>query len=278
MNIKKSVLSLALIAATSMSFGQELPKTSPPCVIQQSIGLTNIKLEYSRPSAVDREIFGGLLPYGEVWRLGANASTKITTDQPLKFGDQLLPAGTYAMFAIPNEKEWTVAFNSVVEQWGTRDYDESKNVVSLKVIPSSSEHSESLNIYIDQLVGDESALVIEWSDVKVWMPFKLNTKEVAEKNIDAAIEKGENLDQVYYNASRYFTSEKDTEKAAKYIDLSIAEKEGFKNLFHKAKLEADKGDKKQAVKLAEKAVTMAKDENENGWADYIQESIDDWKK
>lgn len=278
MKFSRSIITLFLSGIFTFSLAQELPKVSPQGKVEQKVGLTNISIDYSRPSVRGREIFGDLLSYGEVWRLGANKATTITTDQDLKFGDQLLPAGIYAMFATPNKDNWEVVFNSNTEQWGTGEYDKSLNVVSLTVEVKNIELVETLSITIEDLSLNSGSIVISWEKTMVRLPFKLNTNEVALKNIDEAIAKGEDLDVVYYNASRYYTDIKENKKALQYIDLSIEQKETFKNLYHKAKILANSEDKKEAIKIAEKALDLAKTQGEDGWAEYISETIEGWKK
>ncbi len=274
----KNILALILITALSTSVAQELPQASPRGKVDQTVGLTNISIDYSRPSVKERKIFGELLPYGEVWRFGANASTKITIDQYLKFGDQILQPGTYSVFATPGELEWNVFFNSEVEQWGTSDYDAAKNVVSLSVKPVKEGFSETLEIGIEDLTINSGNIVIRWENTTVKLPFKVNTKELAEKNITLAIEKGEDLDKVYYNAAKYYLTTEDYDQALSYIDQSISEKAAHNSLFYKARILKAKGDTKGAIKLAEKALNYANENNEEGWADYIQKALDEWKK
>ncbi|MCB9189729.1 MAG: DUF2911 domain-containing protein [Flavobacteriales bacterium] len=262
----------------NLNFSQELPKASPLGKVEQLVGLTNISIEYSRPSVKGRKIFGQLLPFDEVWRLGANKSTIITTDQTLKFGDQILPAGSYAMFATPMKEKWEIAFNSNTEQWGTGEYDKSLNVVTLVVETIDCEHVETLTMAIGDLTFDSGSIFISWEKIRVEIPFKVNTKKQAKKNIEEAIAKGENLDLVYYNASRYFFDLNNNEDALNYIDLSIKSKKTFKNLYHKAKILAATGQKKEAIKLGDEAIGMAQAEKEDGWISYMMKSIEEWKK
>src|SRR4029077_549934 len=113
----------------------EFPQASPTCTLKQRVGLTDIEINYSRPRAKGRPIFGGLVPYGEVWRTGANNATKIIFSTPVKLEGKDIPAGTYALFTIPGEKEWTIIINKGAAQWGAFQYDEKVDVVRFKVTP-----------------------------------------------------------------------------------------------------------------------------------------------
>lgn len=278
MRFLKTTFTLLLTGLLITTVAQDLPQVSPSGKIEQKVGLTNISIEYSRPSVRDRKIFGGLVPFGEVWRLGANACTKITTDQYLKFGDQVLKPGTYAIFAIPGEKQWKVVFNKNIEQWGANEYDPKLDVVTLEVPAEACDFTETLEIEIEDLTMNSGTLAIHWAETQVEMPFKVNTKEIAAKNIQEAISKGEDLSTVYYNAARYYLSISETGQAEEYIVQSIKIESTFKNLFVLAKIQAEKGDKEEALKTAEKALNVATDKGEEGWASYINETIEAWKK
>ncbi|WP_258540845.1 DUF2911 domain-containing protein [Parvicella tangerina] len=278
MKILKLTFTLILSGFIFGATAQELPQASPRGKIEQTVGLTNISIDYSRPSVKGRKIFGEVVPFNEIWRLGANASTKITIDQYLKFGDQILKPGTYSMFAYPSEKKWEIHFNTVVEQWGTSEYDETKNAVSVVAKTQEAPLKESLEISIENLTINSGSIVIRWEKTMIELPFIVNTKELAEKNISNAIEKGEDLNKVYYNAAKYYLTAKDYEQALTFIEKSIDEKSAHNNLFYKARILEAKGDTKAAIKFAEKALDHAKNNNEEGWASYIQKSIDEWSK
>lgn len=277
MKIFKLTLTLLLAGSMSINFAQELPKASPEAKIDQTIGLTHFTLDYSRPSVNGRKIFGELLPYGKVWRLGANASTKLTIDQPVKFGNQILPAGSYSVFAIPGEKTWEVVFNSDLEQWGESNYNKELNVVSLSVTPEKGEFTESLNIYFDHIRFDGGHLVIKWENTSLSIPFTLETEDQAKKNINEALNKGEDIAKVYYNASRYYTLMGEDDLAYEFIEKSTKEKPTHNSLFQKAKLQAARGEKSEAINTANKALEMAKASGADTWVGYIQQSLDEWK-
>lgn len=271
-----STLIVALSGLLTTNYCQDLPQASPKGKVEQAIGLTHISIEYSRPSVKGRKIFGELVPFNEVWRLGANAATTITTDQYLKFGDQLLNPGTYAMFATPAEEKWVISFNSNYEQWGTGDYDQEKNVVTLDVEIAESSFTETLEIGINDITMNSGSITISWDQVMIALPFKVETKAQAKKNIEEAIEKGVDLDKVHYNAARYYLTLEDYKTAMSHIDKSIELKEAHNNLFYKARILVATGDKSKAIEFGKKALKLANENNKEGWAEYIQESLDEW--
>jgi hypothetical protein len=164
--MKQIFLFLAILAATSdMAFSQEAPK-SPRITAEGK----NVKISYGQPSKRNREIFGKLVPYGEVWRTGANEATEITFAKDATFGGKPVKAGTYTLFTIPGEKEWTFILNSTLKQWGAFKYDQIKGNDVLKVkVPAATLSSpvEKLTITLPA-----NKLLLEWDKTKVEVPIK----------------------------------------------------------------------------------------------------------
>lgn len=278
--MRKLVVVIGLLSFSSLSANaQNLPKPSPNCAIEQKVGLTNLTLEYSRPSVKGREVFGDLVPFNKVWRLGANAPTMLTSDKDLTIDGQTLKAGKYAVFAIPTEKEWTVVFNTDTEQWGAGNYDEKKNVVTTKVATQKNDATESLSITFQELTTASGHLVIEWSNTRVAIPFSMDTDKFAMENIEKAIAEGKDLEKVYYNAASYVSEAKDdNKKALSYLEKSMAIKAYHSNTFLKAKILKEEGKDKEAISVAKEALQFALDAESMGWADYIKETITRWEK
>jgi uncharacterized protein (DUF2141 family) len=278
--MKKVILLGAIIASTFSTMAQKLPAPSPSATIEQTVGLTDIKVTYSRPSAKGRKIFGELVEFDKVWRLGANACTKITTSTDVTFGKTTLKPGTYALFATPSESgKWTVVINSDIEQWGAGNYDPEKNLVSIEVDAKKSEFTETLTINFSNLTSNSGMISISWENLKVDVPFTLNTTKIAELNIAEAIKKGEDLTNVYYNAADYyFKVIKDNKKALSYANQSIELEKTHKNTFLKARIFKDLGKDDEALKTAKEANELALKADSKGWADYISSTIEKWSK
>lgn len=144
---------------------------SPGACANIALGSSPVEVQYSSPSKNDREIFGGLVPYGEVWRTGANEATVFETASPLTIGGEVLPAGSYGLFTIPGETEWTIIFNSVADQWGAFEYDESQDVLRTTAAPSAAEATqEQFSISFESVSDTEAAMVLAWDDVRVSVP------------------------------------------------------------------------------------------------------------
>lgn len=282
--MKSVYVFFTLLLATNISVAQELPKLSPLSKSEHIVGLNKISLQYSRPSVRGRVIFGDLVPYNEIWRLGANEPTRIICSQEMIFDEtgkeQILPADTFAIFAFPSaDKNWKIVFNTNYQQWGSGSYDSTKDVVTLWIKAVENAFTETLLIDINDVSTNSGSIIIAWDKLKVVIPFTVNTDKTAQSNIDAAIAEGKDLDKVYYAAANYyFNIKKDLDKAIEYADLSIGLKKGFSNTFLKARVLYAKGDKKAAIALAKEARAIAEEDKNQARIDYVNETLEEWSK
>ncbi len=278
--MKKILFLLTAGLLTGSVMAQTLPQPSPAASVGQTVGLTEVNIKYSRPAAKGRTIFGDLVPYGEVWRTGANAPTMFTTSTDIMFTGKKLPAGTYALFTKPEEnRTWTVVFNTDTEQWGAGNYSSAKDVVTLTTKAKQAAFTESFTIWVSDVTNNSAVLNLAWETVQISLPFTVDTKSVAQKNIDEAIKKGEELENVYLTAASYYSKTlNDNELALNYVEKGLKVKETYRLYFLKAQIMEQKGQKKDAIMLAEKAHKMALAAEEQGWADYIKGNMEKWQK
>lgn len=187
-NYITAILLIGMLLLTSFSFGQEKKKPqavriSPKAEISQTIGLTKVSISYSRPGVKGRKIWGGLVPYNKVWRTGANEATTITFSTDVKINGKKLKKGAYGFFAIPTEKEWTLIFNNVADQWGAFTYNETKDELRIKVKPVKNIFSERLYYSFEKMnvqkVGKPNSAVIclNWENIKATFTVEVDTKE-----------------------------------------------------------------------------------------------------
>lgn len=259
---------------------QLTPQTSALGNVHQTIGVTNVSLSYHRPSVKGREIFGKLLPFDAIWRMGANASTKITTTDTLTFDDNILAPGTYALFTIPHaDNTFTVIFNTNFNQRGTADYDANKDAFRVKVAAQKWSKTETLFLGFENVIYDSAELIMLWDEVKLSVPFTVKTTANTIRAINNAIAKGDNLQEVYEQAGNfYFGKLKDVKRAMVYADKSIKLGENYRNLFLKAKLLAESGALKKAIAAGEKAVELSKINGSKGYTNYIAGTVKGWKE
>ncbi|MBU6343503.1 MAG: DUF2911 domain-containing protein, partial [Bacteroidetes bacterium] len=208
---KVFILSLfSLFLGLCPAFSQiKTPAPSPSGKISQEVGLIKIDIDYSRPSAKGRKIFGDLVPFGEMWRTGANASTKITFSDKVKVNGVDLPTGTYALYTIPGEKEWTIIFYKNTSFWGTpgKDYNENDVAVKFAVKPVTlKEAVETLTFNISNLKNSSADIELCWDMTKIVIPVALETDAKVMADIKAQMD-GPSAN-VYYQSARYYLEEK----------------------------------------------------------------------
>lgn len=174
--MKKILLSLFVFAITFSATAQKKPQASPASKIVQTVGFTDVTVEFSRPSMKGRAIFGELIPFGKVWRTGANQNTKITFSKDVKVGGKDLKAGTYALYTIPNKTSWDVIFYSDATNWGTpKKWDETKVAAKVSTqVQTMPMKIESFTITFDDLKDTGAALGLLWEDTYVGVPFTVN--------------------------------------------------------------------------------------------------------
>ncbi len=172
-----SLITLLLLCAfITNSFGQDKkPSPSQTATFSQKVGFTDVSIVYSRPSKKGRTIFGELVPYDKLWRTGANAATKITFADDVKISGKDLSAGSYALFTIPGKEEWTIIFNNVTEQGGTRKYDESEDALRVKIKSVKiSESVETFLINIDNVKPSTANIDLLWDNILVSIPLEVS--------------------------------------------------------------------------------------------------------
>ena len=174
---------LALSVAAYSQF--TLPAASPRQKVEQQFSMSKITVDYGRPGVKGRKIFGDLVPFGKVWRVGANSSTKITFEQSVNFGGKTVSAGTYGLFVIPTEKEWKVILNKDSQQWGAYTFDEKLNVVDVTLpVQKLAEKQEWFEIELNPVDDNAVNLVMKWDFTKVELPLKIGKPETVSKIVE----------------------------------------------------------------------------------------------
>lgn len=183
--MKKSLVILFL-SFCIFGFSQyNSPTASPRQKIDQQFSMTKISVDYGRPGMKGRKVFGELVPYGKVWRAGANGATKITFDQNVNFGGKDVMAGSYGLFIIPMEKEWKIILNKDANQWGAYAYDEKLNIAEIMVpVMKLGEKQEWFEIALNPMDSHSAELLIKWDMTKVMVPIKEAKPETVAKIID----------------------------------------------------------------------------------------------
>lgn len=274
---------ILLFSALMLTFGIQAqiqtPQPSPFQKIEQKVGLTDVTLEYSRPSMRGRTIFGDLVPYNRIWRTGANVNTKITFNDDVEIGGKTLNAGTYSIYTKPSASNWEVYFYTDTNNWGEPEkWDDSKVAAkaSVKAYPMPVD-IETFTMTFDDLTNDSASLGMMWGKTYVGVPIKFFTDKVVSSNIDRAMN-GPGASDYYSAATYYLEAGKDINKAKMWIDKSLEMNKDpkFYQIRQKALIYAKAGDKKGAIAAAKKSMELAK---AAGNADYVamnEKSLKEW--
>lgn len=276
--MKKLLIAFIAMAGVSSAEAQlELPAPSPAASVSQMVGLTEVKVEYSAPGAKGREIFGSLVPYNELWRTGANMATKISFNKEVSIGGTKVPAGTYAIFTIPGETEWTFIINKNWNQGGTGSYKQDEDVIRVQVKASTCAKRERLNFQIADFDDNGGNIVMEWETTQIAVPFATATNEQALKGIEATLN---GTWRNYARAAQYiYTSEGDMKVALDYINnADQMNPNSWYVLWIKAQIQHKSGDKKGALATAKKAHELGlKDGDGFFWKGQVEKAMNDWK-
>jgi len=265
-------LLLAVAFANAQSTQLDLPRQSQHAIVMQKIGVTDITINYHRPLANDRKVWGGLVPDGQVWRAGANENTTITFSTPVTIEGQPLAAGTYGLHMIPAEDQWTVIFSKMHTAWGSFSYDQKEDALRVTVKPQATELHNALVYDFDKLEPDSAVVTMSWD--KVAVPFKVtvNLPQTVQASLDNQLR---GLSQYTWDAwddaATYMVDNKmDLNEALKYEDKSIQNEERFENLMTKSRILDAMGQKDQATVARNKALGMANAQQLYGYARQLQ--------
>jgi DUF2911 family protein len=257
------VVLLALAWAPAAVAQLQPPLPSPNATVAQTIGMTKVEVAYSRPHVKgptrkeERVIWGALVPYDQVWRTGANATTKITFDGDVTVEGQKLAAGAYGLYTIPGKTEWTVIFNKVAAG-SVADYSAEKDALRVKVKPEATDMHELFTIGFPQVTSSSAVLALRWEKLSVYVHLAVDTQAQFLAAAKDAVAKAKPDDwRTPLTAARYLYDNKyASADAAVFLDKSLAVKETFNNLSFKATVLAGEGKKKEALAAAQKAITL----------------------
>jgi len=256
------------------------PAPSPSSKVMQTVGLTDVEVEYSRPGVKGRTIYGegGIVPFGDIWRTGANAVTKVSFSEDVMVQGAELSKGTYAVLTMPGASEWAVHFYPY-EKSSWSSYKEKDPAAAVKATPvSTAETTESFTISVDDLKSDEATINLTWENTRVPLTLKVHTDKQAMASIDKVIA-GPSKGEYYSIASYYHSSGKDLDKALEYINIATeGDNKKFWQVRRKALILGDMGKTKEAIAAAKLSLELA---TKAGNKDYIrmnEQSIAEWSK
>lgn len=271
--MKRFAVGAALALAVSLpAFAQlSLPRPSPNASVGQLVGVTDVTVTYSRPGVKGRTIWGDLVPYDKVWRTGANEQTIITVSKDVKVNGSELKAGSYSVHTIPTAGDWTVILNSEANPKSNYSYDETKNVLKLTVTPRAHAMTERLMFYFSSVDDSSATLVMAWEKLSFELKIETDTRGEVMAQAKTMMDDW----RPAYQAANYAWANGAKGDAMKWVDQSIAAKEGLTNLTLKARMLADAGKTKEAIATVEKAIAIGKAANANTAAS--EKLLEEWK-
>lgn len=283
--MKKIVFALAvLIASFTIEAQVKTPAPSPKAVVNQVVGLTDVTLDYSRPSAKGRTVFGDLVPFGKLWRTGANANSTITFSDDVVIKGTTLPKGKYAIFTTPKADMWEVVFYTATDNWGTpENWDSSKVAVLTNVDPMMLNHPvESFTMAINNISNDSATLDISWEKIMVSVKFDVPTQKSTMASINKVLA-GPTAGDYFSSAQYLYSADTDMNKALEYVNKAVSmakagEEAPFWHLRLKSLIQAKVGDKAGAIATAKLSLAGAEKAKNNDYVKMNNDSIKEWSK
>lgn len=280
--MKKIIFVLAMMIANYVTEAQvKTPQASPKSTITQMVGLTNVEIVYSRPSAKGRDVFNNLVPFGKLWRTGANENTLITFSDDVVIDGKTLAKGKYALFTTPRADNWEVIFYSDTNNWGNpENWDETKVALRTTAKPEMlNRNVESFTIGINNLDNNFAHLEISWEKTLVAIKFEVPTQKLATASIEKALA-GPTAGDYYASAQYFFQSNGDISKALTYIDkaLDMSKDKPFYYFRLKSLIQAKNGDKKGAIATAKISLAGAEAAKNQDYVKMNKDSIEEWSK
>ena len=268
------LLFAALSVPTASAQTLDLPIASPKAMTMAQVGTTELSITYFSPGKKGREIFGDLVPYGEMWRTGANGGTQLTSSTAFKLGDVDVDAGTYMLYTIPAEDSWTVVLNKDLNGRPWR-YDEKMEVGRFDVKPAEAPERERLTFVFSDVSDSGATLDLDWAGVKVAMPIAVPTVDSVKASSESY---GRGASRKMADAAVFLANNGETEQATALAAKAVALEENWYNAFQQAVVLKAAGQSKDAyaaVKLADK---LGKKAENFFWKDRVEAALADWPK
>ena len=281
----RAIIFTLLLLTLNLSFSQiNTPRVSPASKVEQAVGLTEIEIEYSRPSMRGREVFGNLVPYGKVWRTGADNSTKISFDTDVIISGKTIQSGTYSIFSIPNKESWEIIFYSDVELWGVpRDWSDNKIVFSsmfdVKKLKKSNT-VETFTISFNDLTNNDVNMIISWENTSVDIKIEVPTRTMVESDINKVLSDNPKSSDYYAAAVFYRQENINLDKALEWMNKAIEMNESprFWQYRQQSLIMAANDKFADAVDAAKKSLNLAIEADNQDYIKMNRESIAEWSK
>ncbi len=259
-------------------------RVSPAATLTQDLGLSQIKLTFARPAVKGRKIWGdeksgAIVPYDKVWRTGANAATTFTVSHPCKVAGKDLPAGTYALFAIPTDKTWTLILSKQAQIWGSYDYKADQDVLRFEVQPEVASHQEFLDYRVQVQDLDHARVELTWEKLKVSFPVAFDGGAIYWKHLEDTLAKAPDTDLVpWYQAAQYcFQTQTHLDLALAWSEKSVKIGESMWNFENRARVLHWAGRTAEAIPFLQKAADLSRGKAPKEWTENVEKDVAAWK-
>ena len=275
------IYTMILLFVSFYGFSQlKTPSASTASEIEQVVGLTEIEVDYNRPSKRGRVIFGNLVPFGKIWRTGANSGTEISFSTDVSINGENINEGTYSIFSIPNEDSWQIIFYSDTDLWSVpRNWEESKIIFQSNFKSNTNNKVvETFSISFEDITNNNVNLVFSWDHTNVIVPIDVPTKSLVEDQIKS-IMGDDPKSSDYYSAAVYYLQENiNLDIALKWMNKAIEmiENPRFFQLRQQSLILAANGQYKNAIKVAEKSLELSIQANNGDYVKMNNDSIEEW--
>lgn len=280
--MKKIIFALAVLISQFVAQAQiKTPQASPRSVVNQMVGLTEVELNYSRPGAKGRPVFGNLVPFGKLWRTGANENTTISFSDDVIIDGKTLKKGKYALYTVPRIESWDIIFYTSTDNWGLPEQFNEANVALKTTVKEEalSKPIESLTIAISNLETNSGTLEISWENSFVALKFEVPTQQTAMTSIEKVLS-GPSANDYYAAANFLYQSKTDLAKSLVYVNksLELSKEKPFWFLRLKSLIQAKQGDKSGAIETAKLSLEAAEEAKNQDYVKMNKDSIAEWSK
>ncbi|MFL6196830.1 MAG: DUF2911 domain-containing protein [Thermoanaerobaculia bacterium] len=268
---------LFLLAAT-LRAALPVPRESPAATLRETVGITDIEIVYHRPAVKGRKIWGGLVPYGEVWRLGANEATTLQLGNAVKLAGHDVPAGTYGVFAVPGPEKWTLILNKRAQQWGAYFYKPEEDFLRFEVTPTAGPDAEWMTFALTPQGWDRLSIDFAWEKLRWSIPVEVDVDGLVWSRYDAGLADPKATADDYLTAAKFALQRNQRlDEAMAWADKSLQMNPGFWQYEAKGRLLHAKGRTAEAIPLLVLAVEDAKGKAPQGYIDGLEKTIAEWK-
>ena len=254
-------------------------RVSPACTVSQEIGISKVEVAFARPAVKGRKVWGGLVPFGQVWRAGANTATTITFSHAAQVAGKAVPAGTYGFFAIPGEKAWTLILNRKAKQWGAYDYKQEEDLLRWEAQPKPGPFLEYLDYRVVPFDTSRATVELGWENLRVSFPVVFETKAIYWAHLEDTLKKAPDTDWVpWYQAAKYCQDQAiEPQKAQVWIEKSLKAGESFWNHETAARIHRDAKRMPEALAELQKAIDLSKGKAPKEYTENLEKELAAWK-